>query len=236
MRTPLALLLLVSVSMTMAMAEDWRPMVRTLSRQSRKADGVGSHGDHGNPVVHGNHVQHGSQGSHGGRFTSSSSQVRSGRGQTSSFTPSNFQQKGQAHRNLQTSSFVQKQSSQAGLSRDQVSPRGQSRKFGSRLPGHSPIGGKQRQGREKGSQLDLYGSPTNPTISTSPTNQGYGAPEEEKIDLHNKEFCVDVSTYDPVTWVERNAEACETVFVKDCSEKTENVCANVTETACKVTT
>ena len=54
------------------------------------------------------------------------------------------------------------------------------------------------------------------------------------MDLHTKEFCVDVSTYDPVTWVEKDAEACETTFVKECSDKTENVCANVTETACQV--
>jgi hypothetical protein len=54
------------------------------------------------------------------------------------------------------------------------------------------------------------------------------------VDLHNKEFCVDVSTFDPVTWVEREGEECETVFVKQCEDKTENVCANVTETTCKV--
>ena len=29
-----------------------------------------------------------------------------------------------------------------------------------------------------------------------------------------KEFCVDVSTYEPVEWVEEEAETCETVFVK----------------------
>ena len=33
--------------------------------------------------------------------------------------------------------------------------------------------------------------------------------------FHNfKEFCVDVSTYEPVEWVEEEAETCETVFVK----------------------
>ena len=31
---------------------------------------------------------------------------------------------------------------------------------------------------------------------------------------HFKEFCVDVSTYEPVEWVEEEAETCETVFVK----------------------
>ena len=66
---------------------------------------------------------------------------------------------------------------------------------------------------------------------------GYGGPKEEEptpVDLHNKEFCVDVSTFDPVTWVEREGQECETVFEKKCEEKTENVCADVTETTCKV--
>lgn len=69
-------------------------------------------------------------------------------------------------------------------------------------------------------------------------NQAYGAPpppaEGDVIDLHNKEFCVDVSTYQPVVWVEREAEECETVFVKQCSDKSENVCQDVTETKCEV--
>merc|ERR1719220_1775194 len=64
----------------------------------------------------------------------------------------------------------------------------------------------------------------------------YGAPSEpsEPVDLHNKEFCVDVSTYQPVVWVEREAESCETVFVKQCSDRSENVCQDVTETKCEV--
>ena len=60
--------------------------------------------------------------------------------------------------------------------------------------------------------------------------------EGEAVDLHNKEFCVDVSTYQPVVWVESEAEECSTVFVKKCEEKSENVCADVTETKCEVGT
>ena len=63
---------------------------------------------------------------------------------------------------------------------------------------------------------------------------GPPAEDSEPIDLHNKEFCVDVSTYQPVVWVEREAEECETVFVKQCGDKSENVCADVTETKCEV--
>ena len=32
--------------------------------------------------------------------------------------------------------------------------------------------------------------------------------------LDLEEFCVDVSTYEPVQWVEEEAETCETIFVK----------------------
>jgi hypothetical protein len=45
---------------------------------------------------------------------------------------------------------------------------------------------------------------------------------------------VDVSTYQPVVWVESEAEECSTVFVKKCEEKSENVCTDVTETKCEV--
>ena len=75
--------------------------------------------------------------------------------------------------------------------------------------------------------------------NTNFANQNsYGGPPEasEPIDLHNKEFCVDVSTYQPVVWVERDAESCETVFVKQCSDRSENVCQDVTETKCEVRT
>ena len=63
----------------------------------------------------------------------------------------------------------------------------------------------------------------------------YGASSPSgAVDLHNKEFCVDVSTYQPVVWEEKDGEVCDTVFVKKCEEKSENVCADVTETRCQV--
>merc|ERR1711970_1567186 len=60
------------------------------------------------------------------------------------------------------------------------------------------------------------------------------ATDQGSVDLHNKEFCVDVSTYEPVVWVERDGEECKTEFVKQCEEKTEEVCADVHETRCEV--
>ena len=45
---------------------------------------------------------------------------------------------------------------------------------------------------------------------------------------------MDVSTYKDVVWVERDGEECNTDFVKQCQDKSENVCAEVTETFCEV--
>merc|ERR1719412_2830051 len=73
--------------------------------------------------------------------------------------------------------------------------------------------------------------------NTNFANQNsYGGPPEpsEPVDLHNKEFCVDVSAYQPVVWAEREAEECSTVFVKQCQERKQNVCSTVTETRCEV--
>ena len=58
--------------------------------------------------------------------------------------------------------------------------------------------------------------------------------QEATVDLHTKEFCVDVSTYQPVVWQEVDAEQCSTVFVKKCEDRSEEVCADVTETRCEV--
>ena len=62
------------------------------------------------------------------------------------------------------------------------------------------------------------------------------APDSNTVDLHNKEFCVDVSTYLPVEWKEVEAEQCDTAFVKQCEDREEDVCAEVTETRCQVRT
>ena len=84
--------------------------------------------------------------------------------------------------------------------------------------------------RRKADKSLQYGAPAPPAPS-------YGAPPppaSDVVDLHNKEFCVDVSSYQPVIWVERDGEECHTVFVKKCEDKQENVCADVTETRCEV--
>ena len=67
----------------------------------------------------------------------------------------------------------------------------------------------------------------------APVSTSYGSPgaaAEDSVDLHNKEFCVDVSTYQPVVWEERDGEEYNTDFVKECKDKCEDDCAEVTET------
>ena len=55
------------------------------------------------------------------------------------------------------------------------------------------------------------------------------------VDIHgSKEFCVDVSQYKDVTWVEREGEMCTAEFEKVCENKKESVCGDVTETKCEV--
>ena len=60
--------------------------------------------------------------------------------------------------------------------------------------------------------------------------------KQEPVDLHSKEFCVDVSAYKPLQWVEMEGQDCKTEFVTRCQEKRENVCAKVMETQCEVNT
>ena len=61
-----------------------------------------------------------------------------------------------------------------------------------------------------------------------------GVDTDSPIDLHNKEFCVDVSTYQPVVWEEREGEACRTEWQMQCEDKAEQVCADISETRCDV--
>merc|ERR1712066_852555 len=160
MRFGASLVLVLVLVVKWSEAEEWRPILKQLSRQSRRADGG-----------HGHFVAGSSQ--HQGGVNGRSGRVVGG---------------------VRQSQHTR-----------HVRPRPQ----------------EARRGR------DGHAAP-------APVAEGYGGPKEEPVDLHNKEFCVDVSTFDPVTWVEREGQECETVFEKACEEKTEKVCADVTETTCKV--
>ena len=98
---------------------------------------------------------------------------------------------------------------------------------------------KHRIQRRKADKSPQYGAPAPPpptygAPAPAPASYGAPAPASDVVDLHNKEFCVDVSSYQPVVWVEKDSEECHTVFVKKCEDKQENVCADVTETRCEV--
>ena len=56
------------------------------------------------------------------------------------------------------------------------------------------------------------------------------------LDLHSKDgqFCVDISNFLDLEWVEREVEECATAFEKSCEEKTQEVCLTVNETLCEV--
>ena len=88
-------------------------------------------------------------------------------------------------------------------------------------PGALPAGGVAVQGVQGGSGYS-------PGVDDGLTDP------DGPIDLHNKEFCVDVSTYQPVIWEERDAEACKTEWRMECEDRTEQVCADVSETRCDV--
>ena len=47
--------------------------------------------------------------------------------------------------------------------------------------------------------------------------------KREQVDLHNGEFCVDVSTYGDITFTAESREQCDTEFVKRCEQKSEQV-------------
>ena len=60
------------------------------------------------------------------------------------------------------------------------------------------------------------------------------AGEHATVDLHNEQFCVDISFYQDTKWVEEYSEECKTEFHKKCEEKSENVCVDTLETHCEV--
>ena len=99
--------------------------------------------------------------------------------------------------------------------------------------------GQQAQRPAHGQQAQrlTHGQQTHgPTHGRQTADNSYGAPTEAPavVDLHNQEFCVDVSTYQEVVWVQKPGEMCKTEFVKQCETKSENVCADITETSCEV--
>ena len=50
-----------------------------------------------------------------------------------------------------------------------------------------------------------------------------GPSETKTVDLHKGEFCVDVSAYGPVTYDKKAVKVCDTSFVKQCEDRSEQV-------------
>ena len=55
------------------------------------------------------------------------------------------------------------------------------------------------------------------------TNLPSDGEEDEGVDLHSGEFCVDVSTFGDIVFENQGREACDTTFEKVCETKTEQV-------------
>ena len=63
------------------------------------------------------------------------------------------------------------------------------------------------------------------SVSKRDTQYNNGAaPEDPKtVDLHEGEFCVDVSTYGPVQYDENAVNVCDSTFTKNCLDRSEQV-------------
>ena len=143
------------------------------------------------------------------------------------------------------------------------SPWRHTRQSGFRLPqGHrgqqsSPLtlGGHQAASASPGGQFSVQFSsqiqPPAPSYQQTPASgdDGIGQPgqpsceeneveddteDEGNIDLHNKEFCVDVSSYETVRWQESQSEVCRPQWRMMCSPRSKQICEEVAETKCDV--
>ena len=47
--------------------------------------------------------------------------------------------------------------------------------------------------------------------------------DQPSVDLHKGEFCVDVSTYGPTKYDKKPVEVCDSTFVKNCKDRSEQV-------------
>ena len=85
------------------------------------------------------------------------------------------------------------------------------------------------------SQSFQPGQTVTPTTQQTPYEvDASDTAEDNEIDLHNKEFCVDVSSYQPVVWEEKPGESCTTEMRMMCEDKREEVCEDISETRCDV--
>ena len=78
--------------------------------------------------------------------------------------------------------------------------------------------------------IDISGSswytkfePSSPFKRDSQYKNGATPEEQKSVDLHKGEFCVDVSTYSPVQYDNKAVNVCDSTFVKNCRDRSEQV-------------
>ena len=80
-------------------------------------------------------------------------------------------------------------------------------------------------------RIDIGGNTWYTKFEPSPVfkrSSQYQEPEDSKtVDLHKGEFCVDVSTYGPVQYDKKAFKGCDTTFIKNCEDRTEQVTISV---------
>merc|ERR1719291_1308531 len=55
----------------------------------------------------------------------------------------------------------------------------------------------------------------------------------DSVDLHNEEFCTDISQYSDKYYVDETERCCTTTYEPNCVRKQKKVCIEVTETKCE---
>ena len=65
-------------------------------------------------------------------------------------------------------------------------------------------------------------SPSLVSKRNTPAN-GYEDKGDKEVDLHKGEFCVDVSTYGPPKYDKKPVKVCDSTFVKNCKDRSEQV-------------
>ena len=79
---------------------------------------------------------------------------------------------------------------------------------------------------------DGIGQPGQPSYEENEVE--HDKEDEGDIDLHKKEFCVDVSSYETVRWQESQSEVCRPQWRMMCSPRSKQICEEVAETKCDV--
>jgi len=87
---------------------------------------------------------------------------------------------------------------------------------------------------QSGPSSSLLNKRNTPRQGKSYEDDAIPTADQKSVDLHNGEFCVDVSTFGPVEYDTSPIEVCDSTFAKKCEERYEQVCDDVTEIVCEI--